>query len=137
MDAGTDTPLFHESAPSGFEVPISTVPAFDEDSVKAIVEGVTGIVEDFGCAYLRAHVLKATGDKLLADEAASGGKMSEQTRKMITLGGTQCAKKYITNTEYAPEIALGVGLGFYVLGIKTQCQKFSAKLKEFEQKKGA
>jgi hypothetical protein len=111
--------------PVDFEAP---KPAVDEATLQALAEGLTGLIEDLGCGFLRAQVLKASKDTALAAEAAKGGKMSETTRKLIILGGVQCAKKYLDNLEYAPETALGCGLVLYASGIFMQARAITAAM---------
>ena len=105
-------------------------PPIDEETVKALAEGLAGLLEDLGSGWLRSQVLKATRDVHLADEAAKGGKMSDSTRKMIVFGTVQCARKYLDSIEYAPEVALGGGLALYGFGVWSQARTFAAKLNE-------
>jgi hypothetical protein len=113
--------------PVDFQAP---QPAVDEATVQALAEGFAGLLEDLGKGWLRSQVLRHTKDVKLAEEAAKGGEMSEGTRKMIVLGSVQCAKKYLSNIEYAPEVALVGGLGLYSFGVWSQGRTFNAKIQE-------
>ena len=106
----------------------------DEESLRALVEGIVGLMEQGGTALLRADMLKATRDPKLAEIAAQGGKMSDETKAMIRIGGFGCVKKWVRDFQYASETAFFGGIAMYAGGVallvrqnRTEVQKVSGQ----------
>jgi len=94
--------------PLAFSVP--TVPAFDEETARALVDIAIGLLNDGAAGIVRAIAKKETGDDTLSAEAAGAVRMSEKVEAAIKTGAIQCAKKYAVRLDYAPEMMLGGGL---------------------------
>lgn len=129
----TATPLA-EGPPTPLTGVVDDVPAFDEETARALVEIGCGLLNDGAAAIVRAVAKKETGDDKLADEAANAVRMSEKIEKAITTGGIQCAKKYAVRLEYAPEIMLGGGLVIWAGQVSLSVKALKAKGAEIRQR---
>ncbi|MCI0352014.1 MAG: hypothetical protein L0Z53_21550, partial [Acidobacteriales bacterium] len=133
MDDVTSDFSLELNPPASVPAAVPAQPALDTETLRALVEGLTDGVEDIACGIARAQIRLAGGDKQLRDEIAAECKISEKTRAMIVLGGTELAKKYVENLQYAPEIMVLGGLAIYSVGVAGAIRAGKDKLTEFRK----
>jgi hypothetical protein len=134
LDNGPAATPLAEGPPTPLTGVVEDVPAFDEETARALVEIGCGLLNDGAAAIVRAVAKKETGDDQLADEAAKAVRMSEKIEKAITTGGIQCAKKYAVRLDYAPEIMLGGGLVIWAGQVSLSVKALKAKGAEIRQR---
>lgn len=122
-----------EGTPEPLGGVVVAVPAFDEESAKALVEIAVGLLNDGASAIVRAIAKKETGDEKLAEEAAQSVRMADKVESTVKLGAVLCAKKYAVNMAYAPELMLCGGLVIWGGQVTVTAKALRAKGAELRQ----
>jgi hypothetical protein len=112
LDAGpAPSPLEPQTLPPGPD------PIVDPELVESCVRACVETVNDLATGHAYRRTLRITEDKALATELAGSVDVTKARADLIVRTGTVVLQKHALLGQHFPEIALGLGLASWGLGI--------------------